>query len=289
MTPHGQLVRPTQDKDTMHDSSSTPPKADPLVVGVPRQPLAGRRALVTGGGRGLGSVISAHLARAGARVAITGRDLGSLQRQAAQLPEDTVTVAADLGDPAGPQRVLGEVVDSLGGLDILVNNAGVFHNGPSDQLDATDIDAVFAVNTRGPLLLAAAAAAHMADHDGGSIVNISSGLGETGSAYGSLYAASKGALDAFTRSLAAEWGPRGVRVNAVRSGLLRSDATRFLTEDDELRQRYEATVPLRRLGENDDVAEAVVFLASPAAAYITAQILNVDGGTSTTAPAPTDS
>lgn len=272
----------------MPDCSSTSPTADPLAVGVPRQPLHGQRALVTGGGRGLGTSIAAHLARAGARVAITGRDAGSLHRQAAQLPGGTVTVSADLADPAGPQRMLTEVVDQLGGLEILVNNAGVFHHGPSDQLSAADIDALLAVNTRGPLLLAAAAAAYMADHDGGSIVNISSGLGHIGSAGGSLYAASKGGLDAITRALAAEWGPRRVRVNAVRSGLLRSDATRPLTQDDELRQHYEATVPLRRLGEIDDVAQAVLFLASPAAAYITAQVLDVDGGTSTTAPAPTE-
>jgi len=272
----------------MPDRSSTSPTADPLAVGVSRRPLNGQRALVTGGGRGLGTAISSHLARAGARVAITGRDAGSLHRQAAQLPEGTVTVAGDLADPAGPQGILTEVVHPLGGLDILVNTAGVFHHGPSNELSAADIDAIFAVNTRGPLLLAAAAAAYMADHAGGSIVNISSGLGNIGSAGGSLYAASKGALDAFTRALAAEWGPRGVRVNAVRSGLLRSDATRFLTENDELRQRYEATVPLRRLGENDDVAQAVLFLASPAAAYITAQVLDIDGGTSTTAPAPTE-
>ena len=272
----------------MSDRSSTPPTADSPTVGVPQRPLHGQRALVTGGGRGLGTAISAHLARAGARVAITGRDADSLHRQAAQLPEGTVTVAGDLADAAGPQGILAEVVDQLEGLDILVNNAGVFHHGRSNELSAADIDAIFAINTRGPLLLAAAAAAHMADDGGGSIVNISSGLSHIGSAGGSLYAASKGALDAFTRALAAEWGPRGVRVNAVRSGLLRSDATRFLTEDDELRQRYETTVPLRRLGENDDVAEAVLFLASPAAAYITAQVLDVDGGTSTTAPGPTE-
>lgn len=267
---------------------STSSTLDHHPAGSSTQPLYGRRALVTGGGRGLGTVISAHLARAGARVAITGRDEASLRSQAAQLPEGTVTVAADLADPEGPQRIMTEVVDQLGGVDILVNNAGIFHYGPSEQLTAADVDAVFAVNTRGPLLLAAAAAAHMAGRDGGSIVNISSGLGSIGSAGGSLYAASKGALDAFTRALAAEWGPRRVRVNAVRAGFLRSDATAFLTENDHLRQRYESTVPLRRLGLNDEVAEAVVFLASPAAAYITAQILDVDGGTSTTAPAPTD-
>ncbi len=270
------LTSPTDDTD----ERAAAPSSD--------QPLLGQRALITGGGRGLGAVISARLARAGARVAITGRDEQTLGQQAARLPEGTVTVAGDLGDPEGPQQVLAEVLDQLGGLDILVNNAGIFQYGPSNQLAPADIDAVLAVNTRGPLLLAAAAAAHMADHDGGSIVNISSELGTTGSANGSLYAASKGALDAVTRTLAAEWGPRGVRVNTVCAGLLHSEVTRFLTENDELRHRYELTLPLRRLGENEEVAEAVLFMASPAASYITGQILNVDGGSSTTAPAPTD-
>ncbi len=269
-----------------HATGST--DATDLQTPPPDQPLLGQRALVTGGGRGLGAVISARLARAGARVAITGRDEETLQQQAAQLPNNPVTVAADLADPAGPQQVLADVLHQMGGLDVLVNNAGVFHYGPSDQLTPGEIDALFAVNTRGPLLLAAAAAAHLAAHRGGSIVNISSALGATGSANGSLYAASKGALDASTRALAAEWGPEGVRVNAVRAGLLRSEVTRFLTENEQLRHRYEQTVPLRRLGANEEVAEAVLFLASPASAYITGQILNVDGGSSTTAPAPTD-
>lgn len=261
----------------------TAPRQDDPSVG----PLRGQRVLVTGGGRGLGAVISRRLADAGARVAITGRDPASLQQHAAQLPNDPVIVAGDLADPAGPQAVLSQVLGQLGGLDALVNNAGVFHHGPSEQLTADGIDALFAVNVRGPLLLAAATAAHLADHGGGSIVNISSGLGATGSADGSLYAASKGAVDAFTRALAAEWGPRLVRVNAVRAGLLRSDSTRFLTDNEQLLHRYERTVPLRRLGENEDVAEAVLFLISPASTYVAGQILNVDGGSSTTAPSPT--
>jgi NAD(P)-dependent dehydrogenase (short-subunit alcohol dehydrogenase family) len=251
-------------------------------------PLRGRRALVTGGGRGLGAVISARLAHAGARVAITGRDQTKLAQWAAQLPNDPVTVPGDLASPDGPREVLARVVAELGGVDVLVNNAGAFHHGPSEELTSDTVDALLAVNTRGPLLLAAAVAAQMAQQGGGTIVNISSGLGEKGSSGGSLYASSKGALDASTRALAAEWGPSQVRVNGVRAGLLRSDASRFITENDHLRQRYEQTVPLRRLGENDEVADAVLFLVSPSSTYITGQILNVDGGSSTTAPAPTD-
>lgn len=249
-------------------------------------PLAGMTALVTGGGRGLGATISELLAGAGARVALTGRDPGSLAAWAERLPHDPVVVPADLTHPDVRANVLDPALRELGSLDILVNNAGAVHFGAGHELSALDVDALVALNLRAPLLLGAAAAAHMAGRGGGSIVNISSGLGEIGSAGGSLYAATKGGLDALTRALAAEWGPHQVRVNAVRAGLIRSEAAGFLTGNDHLRHRYEQRVPLRRLAENRDVAEAVLFLASPAAAYITAQVLNVDGGSSTTAPSP---
>lgn len=255
---------------------------------LPASPLAGTTVLVTGGGRGLGAAISARLARAGARVAITGRSEQSLAAWAASLPHDPVTIPADLSDPDGPSTVLERATSELGSVDVLVNNAGVGHFGPSDRLTPADVDAVLAINVRAPLLLAGAAAAHMAGRSGGSIIGISSGLGEIGSAHGSLYAASKGALDASTRALAAEWGPSGVRVNAVRAGLVRSDASAAVVDDDEVRTRYEQAVPLRRIGEGDDIADAVLFLASSASSYVSGQVLNVDGGVTTTSPSPVE-
>lgn len=252
----------------------------------PPTDLTGRTVLVTGGGRGLGAVISERMARAGARVALTGRDEATLSAWAGRLPGESMVVAADLSQPDAPAQVLEQVLERFGALDVLVNNAAVAPFGPSHELTAADVDAVLALNVRAPLLLASAAAAHMAGRGGGSIVNISSGLGDIGSAGSSLYGTSKGAVDAMTRSLAAEWGPAGVRVNAVRVGLVRSDSTAFLVGNDELRGRYEQRVPLRRLGEAEDVAEAVAFLGSAAAAYVTGQSLNLDGGTSTTAPSP---
>ncbi len=269
------MAIPSTDDAARHDTEAS--AADPLT---------GMTALVTGGGRGLGAAISERLARAGARVALVGRNHNSLAAWAERLPHDPIVVPADLSDPDVRTNVLDPVLRELGSLDVLVNNAGVVHFGASDSLTAQDVDALLAINVRAPLLLAGAVAAHMAGRGGGSIVNISSGLGEIGSANGSLYAASKGALDAFTRALAAEWGPRQVRVNAVRAGLIRSESAAFLTENEHLRRRYEQRVPLRRLAENQDVADAVLFLASPASAFITAQVLNVDGGSSTTTPSP---
>jgi NAD(P)-dependent dehydrogenase (short-subunit alcohol dehydrogenase family) len=272
----------------MSDSSSvlTTPAAGMETPPSSLAPLAGMNVLVTGGGRGLGAEISASLARAGARVAIAGRTESSLASWAAALPNDPAIIVADLSDPDAPSVVLRRTISELGWLDVLVNNAGVGHFGPSDKLTAQAVDATFAINIRAPLLLAGAAAAHMAGRRGGSIVNITSGLGKIGSSQGSLYAASKGALDAATRALAAEWGAHGVRVNGVRAGLVRSDATTFLVDDDQVRARYEQSVPLRRIGGGTDIADAVLFLASPAASYITGHILDVDGGVTTTSTSP---
>ena len=248
--------------------------------------LQGATVLVTGGGRGLGATISRRLALAGARVAISGRNEAALAAWAEQLPNDPVVLTADMADSEAPRALLDRAVEALGSVDVLVNNAGVGHFGASDALTAQAVDALLAVNLRAPLLLAAAAAAHMAGRGGGSVVNISSGLGETGGAGSVLYGASKGGLDAATRALAAEWGPRQVRVNGVRVSLIRTDASAALLDDEDVRRSYVSTIPLGRLGTVDDIAEAVLFLATPASAFITGQVLNVDGGTSTTAPAP---
>jgi NAD(P)-dependent dehydrogenase (short-subunit alcohol dehydrogenase family) len=248
------------------------------------RPLRAKTALVTGGGRGLGAAISRRLDRAGARVAVVGRSKPALDTVVSQSHNDAMAVAADLSADDEPARVLDLVLRAFGRLDVLVSNAGAGHSGPSDELTVEDLDRVWALNVRAALLLQGRAAAHMARAGGGSIVSLSSALSGLGNTYSSLYAATKGALDAATRSLAAEWGPRGVRVNAVRPGVTRSDLSAAIVNNAALRANYEQQVPLRRAGEPGDVAETVLFLSSPQASYITGQTINVDGGWTTTKP-----
>ncbi|MFE4628757.1 SDR family NAD(P)-dependent oxidoreductase [Streptomyces mirabilis] len=247
-------------------------------------PLSGKTALVTGAGRGLGAAVAQLLSHAGAQVVLVGRTEATLKAAAASLPGETLVVPADLSSPDAPAQVLGQAIAVFGSVDILVNNAGVGHGAGSDELSSTDIDQVLALNLKATLLLAGAAAAHMAGNGGGSIISISSALSALGTPRASLYAASKGGVDAATRALAAEWGPHQVRVNAIRPAVTRSDMARSLIENEAMVTTYLKRVPMGRVGEAEDVARAALFFASPDSSYITGQILDVDGGWSTTAP-----
>jgi NAD(P)-dependent dehydrogenase (short-subunit alcohol dehydrogenase family) len=217
-------------------------------------------------------------------VAIVGRDKSRLDHVAAELPYAPLVVVADLSEPAAPVVVLDQVLHEFGRLDVLVNNAGASHMGASHELTVEECDAVWALNVRAALMLAGRAAEHMARSGGGSIVSISSSLSRLGNTHCSLYAASKGALDAASRALAAEWGERGVRVNVVRPAVTRSDMAAWIVGDDAARADYEKQVPMGRVGEAEEIAEAVFFLSAPSASYITGQSIDVDGGWGTTKP-----
>jgi NAD(P)-dependent dehydrogenase (short-subunit alcohol dehydrogenase family) len=244
-------------------------------------PLTGKTVLVTGGGRGLGAAISRRVAAAGARVALVGRNKDRLQEVADGLPHDPLIVPADLGEPDAPLAVLDQVISVFGTLDVLVNNAGLGHVGSSDQLTPREVGQVLGLNARAALLLAGHAAGHMARSGGGSIVTISSALSNRGNPMNSLYSASKGALDAAARALAAKWGPSGVRVNVVRPAVTRSDMATDILDNPDMQATYRCSVPLGRVGEPADVAEAVLFLA--ASSYVTGQLLDLDGGWGATA------
>ena len=246
--------------------------------------LAGKSALVTGGGRGIGAAIARALSTAGARVALVGRTEAALQETADSLPGEAIVVVADLGEREAPELVADRVAAAFDGIDVLVNNAGIANGSASDELTAEAIDGVLALNVRAPLLLAGATAAGMARNGGGSIITISSTMSQLGNTRSSVYAASKGAMDAATRALAAEWGASNVRVNTVRPAVTNSDMAEAIVSNDAIRTHYLKHVPLARVGEAKDIAQAVLFLASDAAAYVTGQTIDVDGGWATTAP-----
>ncbi|MEV4346288.1 SDR family oxidoreductase [Actinoplanes sp. NPDC049596] len=247
---------------------------------LPSRPLAGRTAVITGGGRGIGHSTAVLLARAGARVALVGRRIESLRATADSLPADTVVVPADLSEPDAADRVTTALLQRLERVEVLVNNAGEAGSfTPTPDLPAAEADALWALNVRAPLLLGSKMAAHMAAAGGGSIVNVSSAVGSDRSMAGvTLYATTKGAVDALTLAMAAEWGSRNVRVNAVRPGLVHTDFSASITGNTALVQTLTKEYVLGRLSEPEDVAQAILFFAGPAGAYLTGQLLNVDGG-----------
>jgi NAD(P)-dependent dehydrogenase (short-subunit alcohol dehydrogenase family) len=263
----------------MEKEKETAMKND-MLDGLPAHPLAGKTAVVTGGGRGIGASAALLLARAGARLALVGRRAESLKTVADSLPGNTVVIPADLSRPEAPDEVMEALVTQLGQVDVLVSNAGELGSSTTTQeLAAEEADALWALNTRAPLLLGAKAAAHMASIGGGSIVNVSSAVGSDRSmANVSLYATTKGAVDALTLALAAEWGASNVRVNAVRPALVRTDFTAQITENPALEEMLTKEYVLGRLGEPEDIAQASLFFASPASSYLTGQLLSVDGG-----------
>ena len=240
--------------------------------------LAGKRALVTGGSRGIGAAIALALAENGADVAISyeraadrARDIvGQIEAKG----QRAIAIQADGGDPEAVTRLLRETADYLGGLDILVNNAGVFRHGTIAELSLEDIDTLLNVNIRGTVLTTQAALPHL--RDGGRIVTIGSNLGERVPFPGmTLYALTKSAHLAFTRGLARELGPENITVNLVQPGPI---DTELNPADGEFAEVNRGLVALGRYGTADELAEVVIFLASPAASYVTGSVITADGG-----------
>ena len=241
-------------------------------------PLAGRTALVTGASRGIGAAAARALDRAGARVALTARGAGELRAVAAELGRDPVVVVADLAEADAPAAVAAQALDALGGVDVLVNSAAVAARLATADTDAALIDGLLAVNVRAPLLLIAALVGAMTARGGGSIVNLSSVSGLVGTPRRAAYAASKGALDAATRSLAIELGPVGIRVNAVAPGVVDTALWARNKTVPGVVAAIEAQTPLRRWATPEDIADVIVFLASDAARFITGETIAADGG-----------
>mgnify|MGYP003645220004 CR=1 FL=1 len=237
--------------------------------------FTGKVALVTGGSRGIGAVVAHRLAADGARVIIAcrGGSEGTEDLVAAMGPQTRV-IAADISVPADCDRLVDDCIGAAGRLDILVNAAGIGPYRTLEQADPAHYEEVFGTNVRGALCLTRAAAAVMGD--GGRIVHFGSRLAETPLPGSSVYAASKAAVGAMVLALSQELGPRGITINAVAPGLIETDMTAEALKT--RRAAITADTPLRRIGQPDDVAGVVAFLASDDARWITGRTIRVDGG-----------
>ena len=240
--------------------------------------LSGKRALVTGGSRGIGAGIARALASQGADVAITYQRAADRASEVVRAVEGEglrgFAIQADSADPDAVKRSVDAAVERLGGLDILVNNAGIVRYGATEEMDLADIDALLNVNVRSVVLASGAAIPHL--KQGGRIISIGSCLAERVPMAGTtMYAVTKSALLAFTRGLSRELGPRNITVNLVQPGPIDTDMN---PADGEHADMIRGMTSLGRYGTTDDVACAVAFLASPAARQITGSVLTVDGG-----------
>ena len=237
-------------------------------------------AVVTGAGRGIGHAIAVRFAKEGARVASVSRTEANAKKTADEInsarPDASKAYAVDVADQDAVQKAAAQILEDFGRVDILVNNAGVTRDGLSMRMSLDDWDTVLNTNLKGAFTFTQALMRPMIKQRSGRIINISSIAGLTGNAGQANYSASKAGLIGLTKTLARELASRGITVNAIAPGLIETDMTSVLSE--EIRKAILQKVPLGKLGEPDDIAGAVAYLASPEAKYITGQVLTVDGG-----------
>jgi 3-oxoacyl-[acyl-carrier protein] reductase len=243
--------------------------------------LEGTQALVTGAGRGIGREIARRLAAAGADVAVN--DIAGAEEGCAEavaeiegLGRRGLVAIADVGDEEQVNAMIERVERELGPLAVVVNNAGITRDNVIMMMDAADFDLVLRIHLRGTFLVSKAAARRMFRRRAGCIINLASVVGRRGNAGQANYAAAKAGIIGLAKSLAKELGGRGVRVNAIAPGYIDTPMTRALPDD--VRRAIVEATPLKTIGEPGDVADAVVFLASPQARFITGVALPVDGG-----------
>ena len=254
---------------------------------LPQFSLEGKVALVTGGSRGIGQATAITLAQAGADVAVTSRKLPDLEIVAQQIREqgrNALALDAHLGRIDQIQPVVDRVIAELGGLDILVNNAGTNFFAPAIDMEERAWDTVFNLDLKGLFFLSQAAARHMRDHGGGSIVNVSSVSGLRPQIPTSHYSIAKAGVIMATKALAVEWAEYGIRVNCIAPGAIETrlyDAIFSLLPEDESKARKDSAaqrIPMKRVGDPQEIADGVLYLAASASSYVTGQTYSVDGG-----------
>ncbi len=241
--------------------------------------LDGKVALVTGGAQGIGKAIALRLAREGADVAVSDINLEKAQetcREIEALGKKALAVGGSVADAKAAEAMVEKTIEGLGGLDILVNNAGITRDGVLLRMKEEDWDLVLSVNLKGAYNCTKAALRPLIKRKGGTSINIASVTGQMGNAGQSNYAASKAGLIGFTKSVAREYASRNIQVNAVAPGFIDTAMSQAIPQKE--RDMLIAVIPMERLGTPEDIAEAVLFLASPGSDYITGQVLNVNGG-----------
>ena len=245
------------------------------------QKLAGKVAVVTGASKGIGASIAVHLATEGAAVVVNyssskqgaDRVVGEITGSGGK----AVAVQADVSSEADIRRLFAEAKKAFGRIDILVNNAGIYEFAPLAEVTKQHFNKMFDLNVLGLILASQEAAKHMPS--GGSIVNISSVVATLAPPNASVYSATKAAVDAITRSLAKELGPRRIRVNSINPGMVETEGTRHAgISESEMRRQVEAQTPLGRIAQPHDIAPAAVFLASDDSKFITGETLFISGG-----------
>jgi len=243
--------------------------------------LSGKRALVTGAGRGIGRALALCLAKSGCDVAVLGlhlENVTTLRDEIRQLGRKSVAVQADVAMKESVDRAFDESVAALGGLDVCVNNAGIVFHHPSDTFAEADWDSLMGVNLKGVFLCCQAAAKYMLPQKHGSIINIASMSGSIANIpqRQAAYNSSKAAVIMLSKSLAVEWAESGVRVNSLSPGYIQTEMT--LETSPELVREWVPLIPVKRLAQTEELQGAIIFMASDASSYMTGSNLIVDGG-----------
>lgn len=240
--------------------------------------LAGKAAIITGGGSGIGKAIATGFVREGARVVICGRDAGKLERAAREIGASCLAVTADVSDQGTPEKLVTQTLERFGRIDTLVNNAGVLLPGTAESLTEAQWDQTYNINVRAVWQLSRAVLPHMRSAGGGSIINIASVLSSLGARNRVAYAASKGAVLAMTRAMALDHATEQIRVNCICPGIVETDMVAAFNLDENARQQRIAAHPMGRFGQPEDMAGLAAFLASDEAAWITGASFPADGG-----------
>ena len=245
--------------------------------------LEGKVAIVTGAGRGIGRALALALAEAGADVGLAARSTEEIEAVAEEvegLGRRALAVRTDVTQEADVDRLVGGVVEWLGGLHVLVNNSGVIHSAPLAETGLEDWERVVTTNLRGTFLCTRAAGRHFLERGEGKVVNVASNFAFVGVPRFASYCASKAAVLGLTRAAAVEWAPHNVQVNAIAPGYVETDMNAAARDDEKLRDRIEGQIPARRMARAAELGPLVVYLSSPASDFMTGETIVFDGGQS---------